>query len=503
MASGRLVRLGLKAMELAAARIVAVAIVATALSLSAQPARSQPPAFDPFAQPARQGENVAENGQAWPPPYMGPVAAPGSPVAAPSGPITMPGNYQPGPPPGQFVPSPPPSATPSGQFPDAMQVPSPVPAVGPEPPSSGTVLPDGQPLPPIGSNSVYRFLDHLEVTGLARGYYSNDQRVVWSGMEENFGAEGIIAPRLRQKFGDLEFVIDSEFYINEPYDGNQLALDPERKSYAANFQVDPFEISQLALVTNYNDWTFKIGKFVTPFGRFYTPLYSNSRMDAPFIRTDVIDWRETGILAHYKSGLFVGDIALTDDAYQNLGTNSSKSLVGRIGLDSDFWAIGGSVKKGGGTGSEQEKEFNNYYGVDAMVRSGPFRLSGECIYNQYGFGRPGFDPLDTTWVKSIYYRDVSSGQQGVLCTGWGYYVNLDYADGPWSATLDYGDFRPLSTGTAPDQRVLHRGLVKAGYRFAESLQVFSVLIVENGGYLAQENKPRNGLAVLEGFQYSF
>ena len=96
--------------------------------------------------------------------------------------------------------------------------------------------------------------------------------------------------------------------------------------------------------------------------------------------------------------------------------------------------------------------------------------------------------MDITWVKSIYYRDVSSGQQGVPCTGIGYYVNLGYADGPWNATLNYGDFYPLYTGTAPDQRVQHRGLVKVAYRFAEPLQVYSVLIVENGGYIAQENE---------------
>ena len=255
-------------------------------------------------------------------------------------------------------------------------------------------------------------------------------------------------------------------------------------------------------MTNYGDWTFKIGKFVTPFGRYYFPLYTNSRMDAPFIRTEIIDWRETGILAHYKSGYFVGDIALTDGG-ENIGTNSEKALIARAGLESDWWAVGCSVKKGGGNGSENEKEFDNYAGVDMMCRNGPFQLSSECIYNQYGFGRPGFNPLDITWIKSIYYRDVSSGQQGVPCTGVGYYVNLDYAGGPWNTTLDYGDFYPLYTGTAPNQRVEHRGLAKVAYRFAEPLQVYSILILENGGYLAQVNQSRIGLAVVEGFQFTF
>ena len=104
-------------------------------------------------------------------------------------------------------------------------------------------------------------------------------------------------------------------------------------------------------MTNYSDWTFKIGKFVTPFGRTYFPLYTNADWDAPFIRTEVIGWRETGILAHYKSGYFVGDIALTNGG-ENLYTNSSKFLVARVGLESDCWAIGCSAKKGNGNGSE-------------------------------------------------------------------------------------------------------------------------------------------------------
>jgi hypothetical protein len=345
-------------------------------------------------------------------------------------------------------------------------------------------------------------LDHLEVNVVARGYYSNDQRLEWSGMETTFGAEGVIAPKLRQRCGDLEFVLDSEFYINEPYDKNQLFNDPERQSYAANFQVNQFEISQLALVTKYEDWTFKAGKFATPFGRYYFPLYTNAMWDAPFIRSEAIDWRETGILAHYKSGWFVGDIALINGG-ENLATNSERSAMARVGLESDDWAVGCSGKQGGGIGSEAAKELQNYFGVDMMFRSGPFQFSSECIYDEYGFGRPGFNPLGITWVKSIYYRDVSSGHQGTPCTGVGYYVNLGYDQQPWNTTLNYGDFYPLYTGTATNQRVQHRGLAKVAYQVAKPLQIYSVLIVENGGYIAQENEKRIPVAVLGGCQFTF
>jgi hypothetical protein len=475
-------------------------ILVAILFLLATPARAQwsapsPSPVDPFTQVARVPDNsaAAANGPVFPP-LPGPVV---------SGPIpAAPGIYLPGPAPGPPMIGPPPYGAPGGQLQDSMPFQPAVSATRPDVSPAGGSPVESQLLLPAGTSSAYRLLDHLEVDGVARGYYENDQRIAWSGMEDNFGAEGIIAPRLRQRCDDFEFIVDSEFYINEPFGGNQLLTDPERRSYAANFQVPPFEISQLALVTNYGDWTFKIGKFVTPFGRFYFPLYTNSRMDAPFIRTDVIGWRETGLLAHYRSGCFIADVALTDGS-QDLGTNSEKSLVARAGLESELWAVGCSVKKGGGNGSEIEKEFDNQLGMDMMVRQGPFQLSSECVYDQYGFGRPGFDPMDITWVKSIYYRDVSSGQQGVPCTGIGYYVNAGYAEGPWNASLNYGDYFPLFTGTAPDQRVQRRGLLKAAYQIAQPLQFYSILILENGGYIAQENQRRRGVAVVEGFQFTF
>ena len=66
-----------------------------------------------------------------------------------------------------------------------------------------------------------------------------------------------------------------------------------------------------------------------------------------------------------------------------------------------------------------------------MYRQKPFTLSAECIYDEYGFLHPGFDPLNIYWIKSIYYRDVSSGFDSTPCTGIGYYVNLDYSEGQY------------------------------------------------------------------------
>ena len=353
---------------------------------------SQPPPIDPFLRLAeRPSDAPIPNGSAWPPTTEPALTGPslGPPAAGPA-PGSTPRPYGPMPPP--YGQSPPPYGTSSPPLSlDAR--PAPLPPLVPEVSPPAAIATDGQSLAPTGSNSAYHLLDHLEVTGVARAYYENDQRIAWSGMEDNFVAEAVIAPRLRQRCGDFEFLIDSEFYINEPYDANQLATDPERKSYAANFQVSTLEISQLALVTNYGDWTFKAGKFVTPFGRFYFPLYTNSRMDAPFIRTEVIDWRETGILAHYKSGYFVGDIAITNERGENLGTNSRKSLMRGWDLESDSWAIGCSAKKSGGVGSENDKEFNNYFGVDMMFRGGPFQISCRMHLRRIRLRPPGLQSV--------------------------------------------------------------------------------------------------------------
>jgi hypothetical protein len=85
----------------------------------------------------------------------------------------------------------------------------------------------------------------------------------------------------------------------------------------------------------------------------------------------------------------------------------------------------------------------------------------------------------------------------------GYYLNLGYEQDRWNVALNFGQFCPLHVGTAPEQRDQLRGIVKLAYRFAKSLQGYSVVMIENGGYLAQAGEPRKGLVLLEGLQYTF
>ena len=335
------------------------------------------------------------------------------------------------------------------QFQDPGQYPPTAPVFRPDVPPPSNILPEGQSLVPTGSNSVYRFLDHLEATIVARGYYQNDQRIEWSGMEETFGAEADIMSRLRQRCGDFEFVLDSEFYINQPFDSDQLMNDAERQIVRRQFPSQP--VPGLAIgvgdeLRRLDVQDRQVRNSLRP--HLLSALYQRGMGRAVHPHgSDRL--RETGILGHYKSGYFVADLALTNGGdrprhqLQQVPGGAGRPGVGLLGL-------GASAKKGNGNGSEWDKEFDNHYGVDLMFRSGPFQFSSEFVYDEYGFGRPGFDPLDITWVKSIYYRDVSSGHLGVPCTGVGYYVNLGYADGPWNALVNYGDYYPLYSGTAPD-----------------------------------------------------
>jgi len=335
----------------------------------------------------------------------------------------------------------------------------------------------------------------------ARSYYLNDQRIQWSGNEETFGVEGVLAPVLRHKSGSLETTLQGEFYLNQPLDGNVYLNTQERRSYAANYEVDTLEISQLRIAMRNGNKELVVGKMATPFGRTYFPLYSNARLDAPFIRTESILWRETGLLFRWNPGRFVGELGLTNGS-EDGDTNSSKSLVSRLGFEADTWAIGLSIKKQDGIGSEDQKQYNNHLGIDFMARSDRFTFSGEIIYDEYGFRRNTFDPNDITWGRSIYYRDLNNAWY-VPITGMGYYLNLDYENGPWCATLNYGEFYPERIGNALHDVVNRRGIVKVAHAFTPHLQSYTVAMVETEGYLAQHTGDRRGKVLLVGLQYAF
>lgn len=341
-----------------------------------------------------------------------------------------------------------------------------------------------------------------EIHGAVRGSYLNDQRIEWSGVEATFGAEAVVSPVIRHRYNGWEFSAEGEFYLNQPFDRNILVNTNERISYANNFRVDPFEISQLLVRGRYGDLMFAAGKMETPFGRTYFPIYTNSRIDAPFIRTEAILWRETGGLVHYKSGLFVIDAAVANGG-PDRDANSSKALIARAGLEDQNWAVGCSVKHQDGIGSEEQKEYKSHVGVDAMYRFGPFTLSAEAIYDQYGFVRPGYNPDAITWGRSIYYRYDNYRDHVPIC-GIGYYVNLTYQSERWTGVLNYGEYYPGDASSYWQQKIINRrGIAKLAYAFSPHLNWYNVVMLETDGYVAQDDRKRKGAVVLTGIEYGF
>jgi hypothetical protein len=243
-----------------------------------------------------------------------------------------------------------------------------------------------------------------------------------------------------------------------------------------------------------------MGKFATPFGRTYFPLYTNARFDAPFIRTEAILWQETGAMCRYTRGCFVADVALVNGS-EDRDTNSSKAIVSRLGFDAEHAAIGFSLKKHDGIGSEGQKQYKNHFGIDAMLRWGRFTLSSEAIYDEYGFRRPGFDPLDITWGRSIYYRDQNYAFHSPV-TGNGYYLDLLCDFEPFCVSFNYGEYFPQDLGIPEHDRTQRRGIVKGAYSATPSLQFYAVGIFENEGYTAQAGRPRRGWAALFGMQWT-
>lgn len=351
-----------------------------------------------------------------------------------------------------------------------------------------------EPLPPLNSQCCYH------VGGLARAYYLNDQRIEFTGLEETFAVEGVLDGGIHQELGDWLVQVEGELFFTQPYDRNVLVDDSVRASFAHNFEIDVVTISQLYLAARRGDWYFAAGRFVTPFGRFYFTNYRNNFDDSPFIRSEAILFRETGLLVQWDPGIWTLTAALTNGG-PNQDANSSKALVARAGIDADFFACGASVKVQDGVGSEGQKQYNEHFGLDAMLRRGPWNLSGEVILDHYGFRRPGFDPNDITWGRSIYFRDLNDAFHEPI-SGVGYYVNLGYEGPAWSLAANYGEFYPEQLGVLEHDTPTRRGILKASRHWTEHLETYGAVMIENTLDDAFVGHDRRGIYVLAGCQFS-
>jgi hypothetical protein len=335
--------------------------------------------------------------------------------------------------------------------------------------------------------------------GKARGYYINDHRIEFTGQEATFAVEGVVAGGIEQQQGDWLYQLESELFLNQPFDRNLLVDDTLRQSFAPNFDIEPLQISQLYLTTQHGNWSATLGRFVTPFGRFYYPLYRNNFDDSPFIRSEAILYRETGLLVEWQPEGWHVAAAITNGGPEQ-DTNSSKALVARAGIDREWFACGASVKTQDGIGSEGQKQFKSHAGLDAMLRRGPWTLSAEVIHDEYGLRRPGLLPEDIFWGRSLYYRDLNNGVLNEI-TGLGYYVNLGYEGPRWSLTLNYGEFHPEQIGHAQHDTVTRRGLLKASRHWTENFESYGVLLLENDLADAFGGHTRYGTYLIFGGQF--
>lgn len=340
-----------------------------------------------------------------------------------------------------------------------------------------------------------------DVGGAARAYYINDQRIEFSGLEETFAVEGVVAGSVAHDVGAWKCDLQTELFLNQPFDRNVLVDSPDRQSFAPNFEVETLQISQLYLGARRENWYVAAGRFPTPFGRYYYPIYRNNFDDSPFIRAEAIRFRETGILAQWdpEGWSFAG--ALTNGGFEQ-DSNSSKALVARAGIDRESFALGASVKVQDGVGSEGQKQFNEHFGLDGMLRHGPWTLSGEVIFDHYGFRRPGFDQQDVFWGRSLYFRDINDAYHRPV-EGVGYHVNLGYEGPLWTLALNYGEYHPEQLSNRLHDAVNRRGLFKASRHWSRHLETYGVLMVENSLPNAFAGHARNGIYVVGGCQFTF
>jgi hypothetical protein len=341
----------------------------------------------------------------------------------------------------------------------------------------------------------------LSWQALARTYYANDQRLQWSGQEATFAVEGALAGKFVRTQENWEISVETELFFNQPYDRNILLDTPERISYRSNFEIDPLEISQLFLSARRDDWKLSLGKMLTPFGRTHFPLYRNDFHDAPFIRTESILWRETGLVLQHDPGNWVNTVAIVNGS-KGQDTNSMKSLIARVGYETENGALGASIKCLNRIGSEGQKQYNNHVGIDAMRRWGSWTLSGEVIYDEYGARRPVFDPLEMFWPRSIYYRDQNFADDTPI-TGVGYYLNLNYQSDTWLWALNYGEFIPKQIGDPLHDVTTRRGIVKASRQYTQTFELYAMVIIENDVANAQAGRTRKGLLYSFGGQFVY
>jgi len=315
----------------------------------------------------------------------------------------------------------------------------------------------------------------FKYNAFVRAFLLNDQRIQWSGLETTFSAEAVVNLSYLKKIARWQVMANGEFFINQPFNPNILA-DEYRSRYKQNFDIDTFSCKQLFIEARNGAFAFKIGKFIIPFGRNYVPSYCNAFSDQPFIRSESIMRYDTGLMLSVNSGLLHLDLAFVNGS-EDQDTNSAKSLIGRLGLGNEKWGIGVSGKYFGDRGSETQKQYSDHLGIDIMLTSGDFTLSGELITEHYGLRKP-FGEDEIFWPRSFYYRDIFY-QFETPINGTGGYLNLLWKSRRVSINLNYGLYYPQQIDRPLHDAKNSRLLVSCSWQLVAGLHAFVSALIEN------------------------
>ncbi len=340
----------------------------------------------------------------------------------------------------------------------------------------------------------------MDISAVFRGYLVNDQRIFWSGLEMTFGVEAVIKIDIEKQISSHSFFVESEFFLNQSY-GKNILMDSERKNYIENFNIPTFEISKIEIGYKNKNMLISIGKKPTPFGRINYPLFLNNyKFGSPFIRDEAILLRETGVFFHWKPFIFSIDLAIVNGE-ENRDTNSFKAGIARFGFDFNFFKLGVSVKAHDGIGSEQQKEYKNHLGADFLLKIGHFSLSGEAIYDQYGFHRE-FNEDEIFWDKSYYYRNIFYKFKTPI-EGRGGYLNFKFENRGNIINLSYGEYYPQKIGNIYHDQNIKRFILKIRKTLTKNLSMIITGIKENEReYKEPWRNGEKGYAFMVGFEYT-
>jgi len=311
-------------------------------------------------------------------------------------------------------------------------------------------------------------------------YSLNDQRIYWSGLEFSFGSEAIIKANIIKKIKWGKIIVENEFFINQPF-GENILKDEGRIKFFSNYEIETFE---------------------SPFGRASFPIFNNNlNYGSPFIRSEAILWRETGVFINFKWGVFSADIAAVNGE-ENRDTNSGKAGIFRIGLENNNWRIGASMKEHDGYGSEWQKLYKSHIGLDLMFKISNLEFSGEVIWDEYGFHRQidSFNKTDIFWTTSIYYRDIFYKYKEPI-QGFGWYGNLKIELKRLLINFNYGIYVPENIGNIYHDNTIKRFILKLSFNPIDNINIYFTGVLENTKPEESWRQGAKGFAGLFGFSF--